>query len=70
MIVPPTLQNFKYQFAGGYVEGIKKMQIIYCYSLTNLRIIKWTRSNDHSGTDIRALLYKTYKYQEKGLIVF
>ena len=46
------------------MEGNYKITIFfYCYSLTNLRLIQWTRLNDHSETDIRAPVYKTKSWR-------
>ena len=42
-------------------KEIIKLQKINCYYLTNLWLIQRTRSNDHSETDIKDLLYKTYR---------
>ena len=51
------------------LKEIIKLQKTYWYSLTNLRLIQWARSNDHSETDDKALHYITYS-QRVGFDTF
>ena len=51
------------------LEQIIKLQKIYWYSLNKLRLLRWTRTNDQSGTDIRALQY-IHIAQEIPLILY
>ena len=47
------------------LKEIIELQKICCHSLTNLILIEWTRSQDFSKADIKALLYTTYSPRER-----
>ena len=51
------------------LKKTKQLQKFYCYSLTNQRLIMWTRTNDQSVSCNTALLYK-HKGQEISLILY
>ena len=51
------------------LKEVIKLQKIYWYYITNWRLIQWTRSNDHSETDDKALYYITYS-QKVGFDTF
>ena len=50
------------------MKEIIGLQNICCYSLPNLRLVEWMRSQNHSKADIKALLYTTY-IQEKIFLI-